>query len=50
MRRTVDVSGYSFKAYVRELAELSGDAQMQAFVARYADDRAAGRADEALNR
>ena len=50
VRRPVDVSGYSFKAYVRELAELSGDAQMQAFVARYADDRAAGRADDALNR
>jgi alkanesulfonate monooxygenase SsuD/methylene tetrahydromethanopterin reductase-like flavin-dependent oxidoreductase (luciferase family) len=45
-----DVSGYSFKAYIRELAELSGDEQMKAFVQQYADDRAAGRPDEALNR
>ena len=45
-----DIGDYSFKAYVRELAELSGDAQMRQFVDQYAADRAAGKDDDLLSR
>ena len=50
VREPKDIGDYSFKAYVRELAEQSGDAQMRDFVDQYAIDRAAGKDDDLLSR
>jgi alkanesulfonate monooxygenase SsuD/methylene tetrahydromethanopterin reductase-like flavin-dependent oxidoreductase (luciferase family) len=44
-----DLDGYSFKAYIRELADRSGDATMRQFVDTYAEERAAGKPDTVLN-
>jgi hypothetical protein len=48
VRPTADVSDYSFKAYIRELADKTGDPTMRRFVEQYQEDRAAGRDDTAL--
>jgi alkanesulfonate monooxygenase SsuD/methylene tetrahydromethanopterin reductase-like flavin-dependent oxidoreductase (luciferase family) len=48
-RSTVDVGDYSFKAYIRQLADDSGDAAMAELVEHYAEERAAGRPDTLLN-
>ncbi len=44
-----DIGDYSFKAYIRQLADDSGDATIREFVGQYAEDRAAGRVDTVLN-
>jgi hypothetical protein len=45
----VDLDSYAFKAYIRELAETSGDQAMTELVERYAEDRATGRPDPLLS-
>ena len=44
-----EVDDYSFKAYIRQLADDSGDQAMAELVDRYAEERAAGRPDTLLN-
>jgi hypothetical protein len=51
-RRTdtpVDLGDYSFKAYIRQLADDSGDAGMRRLVETFAEERAAGKPDTVLN-
>ncbi len=47
--RADDIGDYEITAAIKTMADVSGDAQMQAFVAGYAADRAAGRPDTTLN-
>ena len=44
-----ELDDYSFKAYIRQLADDTGDQAMAELVGRYAEDRAAGRPDTLLN-
>ena len=44
-----DLDSYSFKAYIRQLADDTGDATIRQFVDTFAEERAAGRPDSILN-
>ena len=44
-----ELDDYSFKAYIRQLADDTGDQAMADLVDRYAEERAAGRPDTLLN-
>ena len=43
-----ELDDYSFTAYIRQLADDTGDQAMADLVDRYAEERAAGRRDDLL--